>query len=284
MAGNFWQSSHYQEWLLDKQEIELGRQRDLAALKSPEDLHKVHIFFANFIQCLGGDYLRLRQQVISTAIVYYQRFYSRHSLGDIDPLLLCPTCLHLASKVEECGTMPPNQLVMKCKLIVWQKYQNILRPEYPYRTNHILECEFLLLEMLDCCLIVYHPYRPLTQYVSDLGLQDSILPTAWRIVNDTYRCDVSLMYPPYLIALTCIHMAAVVTKKDVKGWFSELSVDMEKILEITTQILDLYKLWKKYDEAKEVPDLLTRIPKPKFVKSPSPTEALKAKSTPSPKK
>ena len=98
------------------------------------------------------------------------------------------------------------------------------------------------------------------------------------------RCDVSLMYPPYLIALTCIHMAAVVTKKDVKGWFAELSVDMEKILEITTQILDLYKLWKKYDEAKEVPDLLTRIPKPKFVKSPSPTEALKAKSTPSPKK
>ena len=98
------------------------------------------------------------------------------------------------------------------------------------------------------------------------------------------RCDVSLMYPPYLIALTCIHMAAVVTKKDVKGWFAELSVDMEKILEITTQILDLYKLWKKYDEAKEVPDLLTRIPKPMFVKSPSPTDALKAKSTPSPKK
>ena len=92
------------------------------------------------------------------------------------------------------------------------------------------------------------------------------------------------MYPPYMIALACIHMAAVVTKKDVKGWFAELSVDMEKILEITTQILDLYKLWKKYDEAKEVPDLLARIPKPKFVKSPSPTEALKAKSTPSPKK
>ena len=97
-------------------------------------------------------------------------------------------------------------------------------------------------------------------------------------------CDVSLMYPPYMIALACIHMAAVVTKKDVKTWFVELSVDMEKILEITTQILDLYKLWKKYDEAKEVPDLLARIPKPKFVKSPSPTEALKAKSTPSPKK
>ncbi len=93
------------------------------------------------------------------------------------------------------------------------------------------------------------------------------------------------MYPPYLIALTCIHMAAVVNKKDVKNWFAELSVDMGKILEITTQILDLYKQWKRYDEAKEMPELLLRMPKPKLAKSPSPTEALKSKvSTPSPSK
>lgn len=92
------------------------------------------------------------------------------------------------------------------------------------------------------------------------------------------------MYPPYLIALACIHMAAVVNKKDVKGWFAELSVDMGKILEITTQILELYKIWKRYDEAKEMPELLGKIPKPKL-KSPSPTEGLKTKvSTPSPSK
>ena len=31
--------------------------------------------------------------------------------------------------------------------------------EFPYRNNHILECEFYLLENLDCCLVVYQPYR-----------------------------------------------------------------------------------------------------------------------------
>jgi len=92
MAGNFWQSSHYQEWLLDRQVVELGRQRDVQHLETNDNLQKVHIFFANFIQCLGGEHLKLRQQVISTAIVYYRRFYSRNSVGDIDPLLLCPTC------------------------------------------------------------------------------------------------------------------------------------------------------------------------------------------------
>ena len=187
MAGNFWQSSHYQEWVLDKQEIELGRQRDLAKLVTVENLQKVHIFFSNFIQCLGAEPLKLRQQVISTAIVYYRRFYSRNSFGDVDPLLLCPTCIHLASKVEECGLVPTQNLVMRCRTIVNTKYQGIFKKDYPYKSVNILECEFLLLEMMDCCLIVYHPYRPLTQYVADLGQQDTLLPTAWRIVNDTYR-------------------------------------------------------------------------------------------------
>ncbi len=187
MAGNFWQSSHYQEWLLDKQELELGRQRDLTSVQGVDDLQKIHIFFTNFIQCLGGELVKLRQQVISTAIVYYRRFYSRNSLGDIDPLLLCPTCIHLASKVEECGVVAPTALVSKCRQLLRQKYSGIFRKEYPYKTQQILECEFLLLEMMDCCLIVYHPYRPLTQYVTDLGQQETLLPTAWRIVNDTYR-------------------------------------------------------------------------------------------------
>lgn len=280
MAGNFWQSSHYQEWLLDRQEIEMGRQKDLAHFQSVDELQKVHIFFANFIQTLGGEYLKLRQQVISTAIVYYRRFYSTNSLGDIDPLLLCPTCIHLASKVEECGVVSPNQLITKSKNLVRQKYAHVYKQEYPYRTSHILECEFLLLELLDCCLVVYHPYRPLTQYIADLGQQESLLPMAWRIVNDTYRCDVCLTYPPYLVALACIHMAAIVNKKDVKAWFTELSVDMGKIMEITTQILDLYKLWKHYDETKEVPELVEKMPKPKLAKSPSPPEASKT----SPKK
>ena len=196
MAGNFWQSSHYQEWLLDKQEIELGKQLDLASLESNDNLQKVHIFFANFIQCLGAEPLKLRQQVISTAIVYYKRFFSRHSLRDIDPLLLCPTCIHLASKVEECGQVPAHNLIMRCKHIFRQKYGNIFKQDYPYKAVHIQECEFILLEMMDCCLIVYHPYRPLTLYVADLGQQDTLLPTAWRIVNDTYR---------YVCMFVCVH-------------------------------------------------------------------------------
>lgn len=74
--------------------------------------------------------------------------------------------------------------------------------EFPYRTNHILECEFYLLENLDCCLIVFQPYRPLLQLVQDIGAhEDQLLALAWRVVNDSLRTDLSLLYPPYQIAI-----------------------------------------------------------------------------------
>jgi cyclin-C len=98
----------------------------------------------------------------------------------------------------------------------------------------ILNYDFFLYKIFfftkDCCLILYHPYRPLVQFVSDLGPEDyQLLQVAWRIVNDSYRTDVCLMYPPSLIALACLHMSCVMQKKDAKQWFAELNVDMDKV-------------------------------------------------------
>lgn len=75
MAGNFWQSSHYQQWILDKQDLIRERQIDLAIL-TEDEYSKLFIFFSNLLQILG-EQLKLRQQVIATATVYFKRFYAR---------------------------------------------------------------------------------------------------------------------------------------------------------------------------------------------------------------
>lgn len=62
------------------------------------------------IQALGEP-LKLRQQVIATATVYFKRFYARNSLKSIDPLLLAPTCVFLASKVEEFGVISNTRMI-----------------------------------------------------------------------------------------------------------------------------------------------------------------------------
>lgn len=38
---------------------------------------------------------------------------------------------------------------------------------------------------------------------------------------------------------------------------------MEKIQEIARYIINLYELWKTYDEKKEIQSLLSKMPKPK---------------------
>lgn len=152
---------------------------------------------------------------------------------------------------------------MKYFLSVKNKFGYAYSQEFPYRTNHILECEFYLLENLDCCLIVYQPYRPLLQLVQDIGHEEQLLTLAWRIVNDSLRTDVSLLYPPYQIAIGCLQIACVILQKDHKAWFAELNVDIEKIQEIARYIINLFELWKTYDEKKEIQALLAKMPKPK---------------------
>ncbi|XP_061395153.1 cyclin-C [Musca vetustissima] len=262
MAGNFWHSSHSQQWILDRQDLIRERQYDLQIL-TEEEYQKVFIFFANVIQVLG-EQLKLRQQVIATATVYFKRFYARNSLKNIDPLLLAPTCILLASKVEEFGVISNSRLISICQSVIKSKFSYAYTQDFPYRTNHILECEFYLLENLDCCLIVYQPYRPLLQLVQDMGHDDQLLTLSWRIVNDSLRTDVCLLYPPYQIAIACLQIACVILQKDSqKSWFAELNVDLDKVQEIVRAIVNLFELWKDWKEKDEIQMLLAKIPKPK---------------------
>lgn len=68
------------------------------------------------IQVLG-EQLKLRQQVIATATVYFKRFYARNSVKCIDPLLLAPTSVFLASKVEEFGVISNSRLITTCQTV-----------------------------------------------------------------------------------------------------------------------------------------------------------------------
>ncbi|KAF8572353.1 hypothetical protein P879_02212 [Paragonimus westermani] len=304
MARSYWRGSHYLEWLLDRQDVMAHRVGDLKLLGSEEEYQKVMIFFAEVIQAFGKS-VEVRQQVIATATVYFKRFFSRNSFKTVDAWLMAPSCLFLASKVEEFGMLSQKNLLASCRNVVHAHYSAYF-PDgfgYPYRAQDVLECEFMLLEAMDCSLIVFHPYRPLVLFCEELRpqlheLADLLLERAWWIVNDSYRTDVCLYYPPYLIALGCLQtafvllanntdlLASVSGSSSISGsstrhtyshppqpsvnplavadrWFSELNVDMEKVLEVTRHLLNLYDLWRRYDEATEMPNiLLKKLPRP----------------------
>ena len=62
--------------------------------------------------------------------------------------------LFQASKVEEFGVISNTRLINTCANIVKNKFSYAYpNQDFPYRPNHILECEFYLLENMDCCLV-----------------------------------------------------------------------------------------------------------------------------------
>ena len=165
LAASFWKSSQFEQWLFDCQELISSRLKDISSWSTnpssstvitEDDYLKVLIFYSNIIQHIGEQY-KVRQQVIATGIIYLKRFYAKYPLKSIDPWLLCPTCLFLAAKVEEFSTLS-HQRVCNAAVTTYKKYLHLINgpSEYPYSITHILECEFYLLEIMDCCLIVYH--------------------------------------------------------------------------------------------------------------------------------
>lgn len=110
---------------------------------------------------------------------------------------------------------------------------------YPYTVAHVYDYEFRIIAALEFDLIIYHPYRPMVQYCSDASMTD-LLTSAWPILNDSYRTDACLRYPPYLIAIACIFIAGTLQDKDMSEWLKKLNIDLQELGDITQYLSTMY--------------------------------------------
>ncbi|KAI8852758.1 cyclin-like protein, partial [Chytridium lagenaria] len=139
MSANYWESSQGKHWRFKRSELweSPAFLTDLEFVTARERA-KVKIHFAILIHKLGRN-LNVRQQVVSTALVYFKRYYARNSFRNGDPVLIAPTCLYLASKVEECP--------VHIKTVV-SEMKNVVADNggFPHDPAKIAETEFYLLE------------------------------------------------------------------------------------------------------------------------------------------
>lgn len=122
----------------------------------------------------------------------------------------------------------------------------------------VLRAELTVLEQLSFSLLVFHPYRPLRQYVfytlpsfspinvsgtsdnqpyfagicrylKDLRAPEEMLQVAWTICNDMYFTDLCMTVPPYLQAIVAIFMSATAFDRDVTEWLRKLHVSRPEV-------------------------------------------------------
>lgn len=240
MATDFWVSSHYKRWIVDRATLKQSRAEiDLHYVEDPEYLDFLAIYFANVITKLGKK-LQLRQKVIATATVFFRRFYMKNSYCETDPFIVISACCYVAAKAEESPIHIKN-VMTESRTLFSQEIYNV--KHFPTDNSKLAEMEFYLVDDLECDLIVFHPYRTLLTLcrkeddegsaVSEdgeagevgTGLDDGprywgsgqgqlelapeALQTAWSIINDTYRSELCLVHPPHLIAIAAIYLTFI---------------------------------------------------------------------------
>ncbi|KAL5992110.1 hypothetical protein ACLOJK_013025 [Asimina triloba] len=205
-------------------------------------------------------------------------------MTEYDPRLVAPTCLTEKYGVPSAKIFISSMAICMEDIVLSVYLAGNSDEKYRFEIKDILEMEMKLLEALDYYLVIYHPYRPLCQliwdvhrprklskrlysflieenlkfsdrYLHDAGLTD-LTQLSWYLVNDTYRMDLILVYPPYMIALACIYIATALKDKDATAlkdkdataWFEELRVDMNVVKNISMEILDFYDSYKHPSE------------------------------------
>lgn len=197
-----------------------------------DDLVRIRVCFAQFISSLAKK-SSLRQRVAATASVYFKRFYMKNCYRDHDPRLLAPAALYLAAKTEE-HTVQAKALISQANAMYRADHS------YPYGIRDLHDYEFRIINELQFNLIVFHPYRPLTQLCNEIEGMSDCLQTAWAILNDSYRTDACLLFPPFVIAISCLFMAASVLGKKPETWIHNINVEVGDVISAVQMISPLY--------------------------------------------
>lgn len=200
-------------------------------LFSEEEVVRIKVSYTQMISTLALK-SGLRQRVAATAIVYFKRFYVRNSLKEHDPRLIAPVSLYLAAKTEE-HTLQAKIVVAQMAALYSADHQ------YPYSISHVYDYEFKIIAALDFDLIIFHPYRPLMQYAADANMSD-LLSTAWPILNDSFRSDICLLFPPYIVAIACLFMAGTLHDRPMQEWIASLKIESQDVVDAVQHLNAMY--------------------------------------------
>ena len=232
-----------------------------AAPLSLEDENRLRSHWAGFIQQVGG-LLDLPNVTVSSACVYWHRFYSQCALQDYDPLICAQAALLLASKVEE-NTRRVRDIINVAHCSVHPSSPPLAIGQLYWDTKEtILRMEQAMLRALGFSLSYTHPHFYLLHICRHLETSANLTSLAYYHLNDSHRTQLSLQYQPPSLACAAVYLAADMVNETVTGkvgagagggggggegggereWWEEFGANRMEIEDICHQLLDLYDL------------------------------------------
>ncbi|CAH0476335.1 unnamed protein product [Peronospora belbahrii] len=243
MGMNFWHSTHYLYWMKDVTKAELRKKNPLDRKHLTDDeIDSIHLANISLLEEIGPR-LRVRQIIIYTAIIFYRRFYQTQSFVNFDPHLIVGTVFFLASKVEE------SQLSLTTVASVLHHYTTTGVDEdesmYTFQDKDILECEFYVIEALQFDLILHHPFPSLLQMLDEFEIHEECLQLAWQLVQYSYRTDIILLYPPFMVAYAAAYISCRDAGYDAEQVFASVNIKKEMLLKVVVEFQEAVEDEKK---------------------------------------
>lgn len=145
-----------------------------------------------------GQFLKIRDDIIMTCMVYLKRFFLEKSLIEFDIKGVMYTCLFLGCKSED-GMISLNKM---CELIPNLKREDILRYEWG------------ILQVLKFQLKCHHPSRCIYGFYLDMQriwgqnerLTKCLEVSKWWCL-ESFKSDAMFKYTPSQIALACMMLS-----------------------------------------------------------------------------
>ena len=191
----------------------------------------------------AGRILKLPRVAIATAMVFFHRFYAKHSFAQHDRFEVAVACLLLAAKTEE----SPKKLMVvleECQKLKWRGMQAgstttakapDLDPkgeEFSKLKERVLLLERVILHTIGFELSIDHPYKFLVEQIKQLvqskkityknnapvgissqqqqqqHMMNEMVQLAMNFANDSMHTCLCLQFDPKKIAMTCVYLAA----------------------------------------------------------------------------
>ncbi|KAL7569130.1 hypothetical protein ACA910_016962 [Epithemia clementina (nom. ined.)] len=222
----------------------------------------------------AGRILKLPRVAVSTAEVFFHRFYAKHSFNDHDRFEVAVAAIVLAAKTEE-SPRKLNSVIDECYKLKSRGIQAgkisgagastssaALDPksdEFMKLKERILLLERIILHTIGFELSIDHPYKFLVDLIKRLvhtrkieymdssqpssKLMNEMVQFAMNFANDSMQTSLCLQFPPRDIAVATVFLAgnfAKVVPTGKKEWVEVLgSPDVESLSSICLQIVEL---------------------------------------------
>jgi len=158
--------------------------------------------------------LHMERRVLSTASVYFHRFFLFHSFERQNRFHVAVACLFLAGKVEE-RAFKLKDLVHGYFVVRWPHNQRPDETKMKEMQKSVILAERLILQALNFDLNVMQPYSYLQtkmkewkNYTTDESRR-ALLQTAVNFMNDSFRSTFCLEYRPSEIGAASLYLATV---------------------------------------------------------------------------